>query len=282
MKLLRSHGLGNDYLVLCSDGPSEPPSRELVRALCNRHTGVGSDGLLVRSEAGEGDYGLRIFNPDGSEAEKSGNGIRVFARYLHDHHGAGAHFTLSTPGGLVPCHVGGDDVTAEMGIASFKPGDIPCTLDVDEVVDHPLSSAGEDFVFTGVGIGNPHCVIFRDEALLDATRWRRWGPLLEAHPLFPNRVNVQFAKVRNPRKVEIRIWERGAGATSASGSSSCAVAAAAVKTGRCEPGWIAVHMPGGVLDVVVGTDFSLRLRGPVEEIGVVYVSKEWLEARQGT
>lgn len=282
MKLLRAHGLGNDYLVLWSDGPVEAPSRELVRALCNRHTGVGSDGLLVQSETGEGDFGLRIFNPDGSEAEKSGNGIRIFARYLHDHHGAGDRFTLSTPGGLVPCHVGGDDVTADMGVASFVPADIPCLIEAEECVELPLSGAGEDFTFTGVGIGNPHCVIFRDEALLDATRWRRWGPLLEAHPLFPNRTNVQFVKVRGPRKLEIRIWERGAGATSASGSSSCAVAAAAVRTGRCDPGWVAIHMPGGVLDVVVGEDFSLRLRGPVEEVGIVEVSEDWLSVRQGT
>ena len=282
MKLLRAHGLGNDYLVLWSEGPTEAPSRELVRALCDRHTGIGADGLLVQSAAGEGDYGLRIFNPDGSEAEKSGNGIRIFARYLHDHHAAGRSFTLSTLGGPVPCVVGGDDVTADMGVASFRPADIPCLLEAEDCVEQPLSSAGEDFVFTGVGIGNPHCVIFRDEALLDATRWRRWGPLLEAHPLFPNRTNVQFVKVRGPRKVEIRIWERGAGATSASGSSSCAVAAAAVRTGRCEPGWIAVHMPGGVLDVVVGEDFSLRLRGPVEEVGTVEVSAAWLDARQGT
>jgi diaminopimelate epimerase len=169
-----------------------------------------------------------------------------------------------------------------MGTASFRPADIPCLLEVDEAIEQPLASAGENFVFTGVGIGNPHCVIFREEALLDATRWRRWGPLLEAHPLFPNRTNVQFARVRGPRKVEIRIWERGAGATSASGSSSCAVAAAAVRTGRCEPGFVAVHMPGGVLDVIVGEDLSLRLRGPVEEIGLFELSEAWLSARQGT
>ena len=282
MRLLRAHGLGNDYLVLLSDGPVEPPSPEFVRMLCHRHTGIGSDGLLVEAPPADGaDIGLRIFNPDGSEAEKSGNGLRIFARYQVDHRGMGGQFTVSTLGGLVPCVVAPEHVTAHMGTARFSPADVPCTLDVDEVVEQPISSSGEDFTFTAVGIGNPHCVIFRDEALLDATRWRRWGPLLETHPWFPNRTNVQFVKVAGPRKIIIRIWERGAGATSASGSSSCAAAAAAVKTGRCEPGWIAVHMPGGTLDVVVGEDFQLRLRGPVEEIGVVEVSEGWLSARLG-
>ncbi|MCP4810058.1 MAG: diaminopimelate epimerase [Proteobacteria bacterium] len=282
MRLLRAHGLGNDYLVLLSDGPAEAPSPEFVRMLCNRHTGVGSDGLLVEAPPDDGaEVGLRIFNPDGSEAEKSGNGLRIFARYQVDHRGMGKQFTVSTKGGLVPCVVAPEHVTAHMGIASFKPAEVPCLLDVDEVVDQPISSSGEDFTFTAVGIGNPHCVIFRDEALLDATRWRRWGPLLETHPLFPNRTNVQFVKVEGPRKIVIRIWERGAGATIASGSSSCAAAAAAVKTGRCDPGWIAVHMPGGTLDVVVSKDLALRLRGPVEEIGIVEVSEGWLSARRG-
>ena len=281
MKLKKFHGLGNDYLVLLERELSQAPGAEAVRAICDRHRGVGADGILMHAPPEPGaDYGLRIFNPDGSEAEKSGNGIRIFARYLVDHCQAPTRFTLSTLGGHVPCVVDEDHVTAHMGTASFKPADVPCTFEQEELIEHPLEHAGEEFTVTAVGIGNPHCVVFLDDvALLDATRWRRWGPLLEVHPAFPNRTNVQFAKALGPRKLALRIWERGAGETSASGSSACSAAAAAVRTGRCQPGWIAVHMPGGVLDVVVGEDYSLRLRGPVEEVACIELSRRWLEAR---
>ena len=276
MRLLKSHGLGNDYLVLHDATVAEPA---LIRALCDRHKGLGSDGLLVRESTSDADYGLRIFNPDGSEAEKSGNGIRIFARYLVDHCGAPTEFTLHTRGGVVRCDVGPLEVVVDMGKASFKPADVPCRLDVDEVVDQVVQAAGETFKFTAVGLGNPHCVIFRDEALLDAIRWRRWGPILEVHPLFPNRTNVQFARIKGRQLIDTRIWERGVGPTSASGSSACAVAAAAVRTGRCPHGEIRIRMPGGVLSVQVADDWSLRLRGPVEEIGWLEPSAGWLASR---
>ncbi len=273
MKLLKSHGLGNDYLVLHE---GELGGRAMVRGVCHRHTGPGGDGLLTAGPKGGCDYGLRIFNPDGSEAEKSGNGIRIYARYLVDHCGAPSSFTLNTLGGPVGCQVDPEQVTVEMGKASFVPSEVPVDLDVPEAVEQRVQAAGEDFVFTAVGVGNPHCVLFRDEALLDATRWRRWGPILEVHPLFPNRTNVQFVQVRGPQSLEIRIWERGAGETSASGSSSCAVAAAAVKTGRCAFGEITLRMPGGCLWVHVAEDWSLRLRGPVAEVGWFQPSETWI------
>ncbi len=273
MKLLKSHGLGNDYLVLHE---GQLAGRRMVRGVCHRHIGPGGDGLLTAGPKGRCDYGLRIFNPDGSEAEKSGNGIRIYARYLVDHCGAPPSFTLNTLGGVVACQVDPEQVTVEMGKATFVPREIPVDLHVPEAVEQHVAAAGEEFVFTAVGVGNPHCVIFRDEALLDATRWRRWGPILEVHPLFPNRVNVQFVQVRGPQSLEIRIWERGAGETSASGSSSCAVAAAAVKTGRCAFGEITLRMPGGCLWVHVAEDWSLSLRGPVVEVGWFEPSEEWI------
>ncbi|MED5370787.1 MAG: diaminopimelate epimerase [Myxococcota bacterium] len=275
MKLLKSHGLGNDYLVLHEGTLS---GRALVRALCHRHTGPGGDGVLTEGPAGDCDYGLRIFNPDGSEAEKSGNGIRIYAQYLVDHCGAPSEFSLNTLGGVVRCQVAPDQVSVQMGRASFRPADVPVDLEVEEAIEQQISAAGEDFTFTAVGVGNPHCVVFRDEALLDATRWRRWGPILECHPLFPRRTNVQFVQVRGPQQLELRIWERGAGETSASGSSSCAAAAAAVRTGRCQPGEITLHMPGGVLKVRVDPDWSLLLRGPVQEVGWFSPSAAWLAA----
>ncbi len=274
MELLKSHGLGNDYLVLLS---GSVPAEAGIRALCHRTRGLGSDGLLVRVDSQVADYGLRIFNPDGGEAEKSGNGLRIFARWLVDHRGAPERFSVETKGGLVRCTVRPDDVSVEMGRATFIGPQVPVLLP-GEVVEHTLRAAGEEFTFTAVGIGNPHCVIFRQEPLLDGLRWRRWAPVLERHPLFPNRTNVQFARHLGGQRLEIRVWERGAGETSASGSSSCAVAAAAVRTGRCQPGRIDLQMPGGALRVDVSPDYDIVLTGPVEEVGVFRPSASWCNA----
>lgn len=274
IELLKSHGLGNDYLVLVS---GVLPAAGGIRALCHRTMGPGADGLLVRVDSDVADYGLRIFNPDGGEAEKSGNGLRIYARYLVDHAGAPSEFSVETLGGVVRCAVGESSVSVEMGRATFQPSQIP--IDADEAcIEASLKAAGEEFTFTAVGIGNPHCVIFRPEPLLDGLRWRRWAPVIERHPLFPNRVNVQFVRDLGKQRLELRVWERGAGETSASGSSSCAVAAAAVRTGRCEPGRITLFMPGGSLQVDVSPDYDVVLTGPVEEIGRMVVSSSWCKA----
>ncbi len=274
MELLKSHGLGNDYLVLVA---GRLPGEEGIRALCHRNLGPGSDGLLVRVDSEQADYGLRIFNPDGSEAEKSGNGLRIFARWLVDHEDAPTSFSVETLGGIVHCIVREQNVSVEMGRATFNAADIPVKLE-GEVVERILRTAGEEFTFTAVSIGNPHCVIFRPEPLLDGLRWRRWAPVLERHPLFPRRTNVQFVRQMSSQRLELRVWERGAGETSASGSSSCAVAAAAVRTGRCQPGRIELLMPGGMLLVDVTEHYDLVLTGPVQEVGIIRPSASWCNA----
>ena len=277
MILIKSHGLGNDYLV--AHHLSRPLTAALVVALCDRHTGIGGDGILEPSSADGADYGLLIWNPDGSLAEKSGNGLRIYARYLVDHCDAPPEFTVSIPAGVVRCRVEADAVTVEMGHATFIPEQIPC---LQPLLRAPLQ-IGEDMLpLTAVGVGNPHCVIFfPDETDLDALPWRKWGAILERHPLFPNRTNVQFARRLAAQAVEIRIWERGAGETSASGSSSCATAAAAIRLGLAEHGPLTLVMPGGTLDVHVHSDWQLTLRGPVEEIGQASVSARWLQTRRG-
>lgn len=269
MKLVKYHGLGNDYLVL-HDG--EAPSPALVQALCDRHRGFGADGVLVGVPGG--DYGLRIFNPDGSEAEKSGNGLRIFARYLVDHRGAPSDFRVETPGGVVRCTVDDDAVSVEMGRASFEPAAIPLLR--AEAIEQSLTIEGHTLRFTALTVGNPHCVIFADP---EALPWRALGAVIERHPDFPKRVNVQFARVRSTETIALRIWERGAGETSASGSSACAVAAAAVRTGRVPPGLLRMEMEGGALSVRVDADLSLTLRGPVEQVGELRVAGSWLRAR---
>jgi diaminopimelate epimerase len=269
----RGHGLGNDYVVMDPQELSFRLTPKNIQLICNRNWGLGSDGILALVPAKTADFGLRIFNPDGSEAEKSGNGLRIFARYLH---ATGKtkkkHFTVETRGGLVTIdlHVdrNGDAsaVTVEMGRATFKPGSLPCTLPVDELIQQPIQAAGRSLSFTGVSVGNPHCVVFKPAG----ESWSRedllaLGPALENHAIFPNRTNVQLALPTGPKEIFILIWERGAGETQASGSSSCAAASAAVRLGLVKSP-VTVKMPGGTLNIDVAGDFSLTMKGPVAEV----------------
>jgi diaminopimelate epimerase len=267
----KGHGLGNDYIVINgADLPAPLTAAQVVR-ICDRNWGVGSDGILVLVPAWDGaDFGLRILNPDGSEAEKSGNGLRIFAKYLHDHgHAKRDTFTVATKGGRVECHCHVVDgrmnvVTVEMGRCTFVAPEIPMNGPEREAVKIPLQVDGDTLLITAVSVGNPHCVIFTDR--LDEELVRRLGPKVEHHPAFPNRINVQWARVASRSMVDILIWERGAGWTLASGSSSSAVACAAVKNGLCDHGLVTVRMPGGELSIDVRPDWSVRLKGPVEEV----------------
>jgi diaminopimelate epimerase len=271
MRLARAHGLGNDYLVL-ETGEALDPS--LVRAICDRHTGMGSDGILEPMDPGPCDYGVRIWNPDGSVAEKSGNGLRIFARWLRDG-GSEPVFSVWTGFERADCEVGSEIVSVAMGQARFAPEDVPAR---HLLRDAPITAGEHALRVTALSLGNPHCVVFVEEAL-DGIPWQEWGSLLETHPWFPNRTNVQVARVRGPHALEIRIWERGAGPTQASGSSSCAAAAAAVALGHCLPGSCDVAMPGGNLRVVVDAELHCQLLGPVEFIGHVELAPTWLATR---
>lgn len=280
---VKGHGLGNDYIVIDAQDLPAPLTPRQVQRICDRNWGVGSDGILLLVPGWTGaDFGLRIFNPDGSEAEKSGNGLRIFAKYLHEHGRASRPaFTVDTKGGRVACqcHVAGGrvgEVTVEMGRCTFVAPEIPMTGPAREVVREPLQVGGRTLSVTVVSVGNPHCVVFADR--LDEAETRRLGPLIENHPAFPNRTNVQFARVASRSEVDILIWERGAGYTLASGSSSSAVACAAVKTGLCDHGLVTVRMPGGTLAVDVRPDWSIRLQGPVEEVYAGTFSRDFLDA----
>jgi diaminopimelate epimerase len=279
---VKAHGLGNDYIVLNGADLPAPLTPPQVARICDRNWGVGSDGILLLVPAwGGADFGLRILNPDGSEAEKSGNGLRIFAKYLRDHgHTTRDTFTVSTKGGRVECRLHLEAgrvnaVTVEMGRCTFVAPEIPMNGPEREVVKVPLQVDGETFLITAVSVGNPHCVVFTDK--LDEGQARRLGPKIEHHPAFPNRTNVQFARVASRSQVDILIWERGAGFTLASGSSSSAVACAAVKNGLCDHGLVTVRMPGGSLSVDVRPDWSIRLHGPVEEVYAGTLSREFVD-----
>jgi diaminopimelate epimerase len=209
---------------------------------------------------------LRIFNPDGSEAEKSGNGIRIFCRYLWDHKLIGSRtFDIETKGGVVQCLVldDGRRVQVEMGRGSFWSKDIPVAGEPREVLQESITLGKETFRFSGVTIGNPHCVIPVQDVTPELAK--KYGPLLEVHPLFPNRTNVQFLKVLDRNNIRIEIWERGAGYTLASGSSSSAAAAVARKLGMCDS-QITVHMPGGEISITIDENFGIVMVGPVTRI----------------
>ena len=263
---VKSHGLGNDYLVA---DPAELPvelSPARVQLICDRHHGVGSDGILVLTEAqGGADHGLRIFNPDGSEAEKSGNGIRIFAKWLYDTRRARVRaFAIATLSGTVhvEVEVAGDrasSVTANMGRPTFR----------DDL--RSIEHGGQSLPVVVLSIGNPHCVVVRDH--LDVADLRWFGPLIERHPAFPNRTNVQLARPVARDRVEALIWERGAGETLASGSSACAVAAACHRLGLVDE-QVTVAMPGGELSVRVDPGGDLWMRGPVEEIALITLSPD--------
>jgi diaminopimelate epimerase len=279
----KGHGLGNDYIVLRRhDLPFDLSEASIVR-ICDRNWGIGSDGILVLVDSTRADFGLRIFNPDGSEAEKSGNGLRIFAKWLRDHGYARQDgFTVDTKGGVVECLCQGREgrvafVTVEMGRATFRAPDIPMNGPDRDVVGVPLQLAdGTAVAVTAVSVGNPHCVVFVDP--LDVDACKRVGPIIERHPAFPQRTNVQFARAVDTHTLDILIWERGAGYTLASGSSSCAAASAAVRTGRCDHGRVTVRMPGGELVIEVRPDWSLKLEGPVEEVYTGALSPEFAKA----
>jgi diaminopimelate epimerase len=282
----KGHGLGNDYIVINAADLKTALTPPQITRICDRNWGVGSDGILLLVPAWDGaDFGLRILNPDGSEAEKSGNGLRIFAKYLHDHgHAKRDTFTVSTKGGRVECrcHVEGGRVrvvTVEMGHCTFVAPEIPMNGPAREVVGVPLQVDGETLLVTAVSVGNPHCVIFTDR--LDEPLVRRLGPLVEHHPAFPNRTNVQWARVASRSRVDILIWERGAGFTLASGSSSSAVACAAVKNGLCDHGRVEIRSPGGTLNIEVRPDWSIRLQGPVEEVYTGTFSQDLMDALNG-
>lgn len=267
-QFFKYHALGNDYLVIDSNRDPWIPSVESIQLICHRHYGIGSDGILYGPElASDGSFGLRIFNPDGSEAEKSGNGIRIFARYLVESgYAKSRSFIIATPGGRVQVESLSDRADlfqVDMGTVSFRSERIPVRGEPREVIDEPITVAGRTFRMTCLSIGNPHCVIPLAE--LSPELALEIGPVIENLPLFPNRINLQLLQVLDRNRIRIEIWERGAGYTLASGSSSCAAASAAFRLGLVDSP-ITVQMPGGNLAIEISPDGRVLMTGPVSAV----------------
>jgi diaminopimelate epimerase len=264
----KAHGLGNDYLVF-EEGDGWHASPEAVRAVCDPHRGVGSDGVVaLLADRSGGIVRLRMFNPDGTEFERSGNGLRVLASHLV-RAGVPSPYVVEVGGGRVrmvahasegPRH----DVSVEMGRARIGPDAVgldAAALDAQGYLEGP---AGERLRLVPVSVGNPHLVVL--EADFTEERLNELGRFLVAHSALAHGANVQLARAAGTDACEALIWERGVGPTSASGTSSCAVAAALVSQGRLAAGAITVHMPGGRMVVTVSEELDIVLRGPVEEV----------------
>ncbi len=263
----KGHGLGNDYIVVDGERFGIPLTPERIRLLCHRNLGLGSDGVLEVQRRGERFF-ARIWNPDGSEAERSGNGLRIAAKFLSDHgYTIESTFVIETVAGPVTTEVyrrAGRVVAVrlEMGRAKID----------SRLRSLPLGDRTLDV--TVVSVGNPHCVVFGEPMTRD--RLFAIGPLVERHAQFPDRINVQLVAVESRDRVRALVWERGAGHTLASGTSACAVAAACFERSLVD-GKLTVVMEGGQLELEVGPDWSLVMTGPAEEVYIGTLSPDLRE-----
>jgi len=261
------HGLGNDYLVIDPNVHDVNLTPDTIRLICDRNFGIGADGILYGPIKNRDNLSLRIFNPDGSEAEKSGNGLRIFAKYLFENkYMDKKNFSIETSGGIVEAHIEDDSanlIKIDMGKMTFLSTKIPVRGKEREVVDEELHINGIKYKITCLSVGNPHCVIPMDE--VTEQKAKELGPEVENHDMFPNRINTQLLKVIDRANIEIRIWERGAGYTLASGSSSCAAAGAAYKL-KMVDNKINVKMPGGKLLVEISESEDIYLTGAAEGV----------------
>lgn len=283
MRFTKYHALGNDYLVCDpADFPAwkPAPTVEQIRVVCHRNFGIGSDGILWGPlPSAKSEFGLRIFNPDGSEAEKSGNGLRIFSRYLWDRGLVkSSTFTVETPGGQVQSVIKEDGrlITVAMGNVSFDSTKIPVAGPPREVLNETFSIQGRTFTYCAATIGNPHCVLPLPDVTPEMAR--QYGPEIETHSHFPRRTNVQFLKVLDRNNIQIEIWERGAGYTLASGSSSSAAAAVAHRLGLVDRS-VTVHMPGGQIGIEIGDGFSIMMTGTVNKVADGTMHRELFDVK---
>jgi diaminopimelate epimerase len=277
LSLERYHGLGNDYLVLDPNKFNLPLNEKIIRLICDRNFGFGSDGILLGPIFEDGGISVRIYNPDGSEAEKSGNGVRIFSRYVKNFgYVKDDEFVLTTLGGKVNVRYlkpDGSLMRVLMGKPTYNSAEIPVAGAERLVIDEPMRFLNREYRVTCLSIGNPHCVIPMDEISKEAAIGL--GSRVESAPYFPNRINMQLLKVLSRSDIAIEIYERGAGYTLASGSSSCAAASAAFRLGLVDRD-IAVHMPGGTLQIEIQPDESVYMTGTVNYVGTVTPSDEFL------
>lgn len=280
MRFTKMHGLGNDYVCVdCFDqAPADP--QMIARRVSDRHFGIGADGLILIMPSDSADVRMKMFNTDGSEGQMCGNGIRCVAKYAYDHDRARVNpMRIETAAGVktVELEIGSDGLatgaTVDMGEPILVPADIPVALGGDRAIEAPISVCGQSFAMTCVSMGNPHAVIYVDDAA--AVPLDEVGPAIENHHLFPERVNAHFVEVHSVEEVTMRTWERGSGPTLACGTGASAVCVAGVLTGRTGRDLLA-HLPGGDLKLHWRTeDGHVVMTGPAAEV----FSGQWFPPR---
>lgn len=280
-RFIKSHGLGNDYIVVDSENITFPINCETVKTICDVHYGIGSDGLLVNVPADKTDFNVRMFNPDGSEFEKTGNGLRIFSKYLYDYgFTKNKSFSIETKGGIVHTVINktmnekATIIKIYMGKAIFESVRIPVDVNNEVCIKESLTIDNINFVINCVSMGNPHCVIIRDK--LNIEEIKKYGSSIENHIIFPNRINVQFVEIINRSNAKILIWERGVGFTNASGSSSCAVAAVLKYLNQID-NHVTIKMPGGSLDIGIDNNYNITMTGEVQQIVEGHLSQELVD-----
>ncbi|WP_379153228.1 diaminopimelate epimerase [Paenibacillus sp. sgz5001063] len=271
MEFTKMHGLGNDFIIVFGEQELPANASELAVKLCNRFFGIGADGLVYILPSERGDYMMRIMNSDGSEAEQCGNAIRCVSKYVYEHGlvsseqivietiGAGEQkVSLKVDNGVV------ETVTVDMGEPVLSGTQIPVAIDAEPVLDQPIEADGREFKFTAVSMGNPHCVIYVDDAV--GFDLNTWGPKLEVHPLFPRKVNVEFATVLDRGHVDMRVWERGAGPTLACGTGACATLVSSVMNGLTDRS-ATISLKGGDLYIEWNEqDNHVYMTGPAQVV----------------
>ena len=271
MRFIKYHGLGNDFILMDWTGSTFPFSKESVPMLCDRHMGIGADGILLVETGTKTSYRMKIYNSDGSEAEMCGNGIRCFAKYLRDYrHVKDNPVDVETGKGVLSClHVGaalhgGDEIQVSMGKPILEREKIPMS-GTGDILNQTIIHEGRSFLFHAVSMGNPHMVLFGDATRATA---EKYGPSFSRHPLFPKETNVEFARVRTRSEIELTVYERGCGITMACGTGACATVVAACLNGFVDfdtP--VSVHLPGGALKIQVDNDLSdVLMTGPAVEV----------------
>ncbi|KWX86105.1 diaminopimelate epimerase [Paenibacillus riograndensis] len=271
MEFTKMHGLGNDFIIVFGEQELPGNASELAVTLCNRFFGIGADGLVYILPSERGDYMMRIMNSDGTEAEQCGNAIRCVSKYVYEHGlvsseqivietiGAGEQkVSLQVKDGVV------ETVTVDMGEPVLSGTQIPVAIDAEPVLDQPIEADGRAFRFTAVSMGNPHCVIYVDDAV--SFDLAAWGPKLEVHPLFPRKVNVEFATVLDRSHVDMRVWERGAGPTLACGTGACATLVSSVLNGLTDRS-ATISLKGGDLFIEWNEgDNHVYMTGPAQVV----------------
>lgn len=255
MKFTKMHGLGNDFIVVAGEQELPHNASELAIQLCHRFFGIGADGLVYILPSERADFKMRIMNSDGSEAEQCGNAIRCVAKYVYDRQlTTKKDITIETIGaGVQMLQLEVDAATdavvrvrVDMGEPILEGTKVPTTIDAERVVNHPIEVDGQTFHFTAVSMGNPHCVIYVEDAVnFDLATW---GPKLEVHPMFPRKINVEFVTVRSRDYTDMRVWERGAGPTLACGTGACATIVSSVLNGYTDR-TATVSLKGGELQI---------------------------------